>query len=145
MKGVQPPPSLANIFTEIKNDLKIEMDMKNGDLESWAHQGVLLLNTIMTVKKGAPMSKGWEFFTTHIIQYLNVKSRFIVFLLWGKSAQEKKKMIDCRKHLVLTASHPSPKSCDMGNNPFMGCKHFSKTNVALKKQGLSPINWDNNK
>lgn len=141
--GISAPPSLQNIFTELKNDLGVKTNSNN--LLSWSKQGVLLLNTVLTVRKGEILShgsKGWEYLTTRIIQHLNIKSKFVVFLLWGKQAQEKKKLIDTRKHLVLEASHPSPKSADNGYKPFFGCKHFSQTNAALKKRGISPVNWE---
>jgi uracil-DNA glycosylase len=142
-RGVDIPPSLQNIFEEVRRDTGARTE--TGDLTAWAKQGVLLLNTVLTVQKGLPNShekKGWEYFTTGVIQRLNHHNDFVVFLFWGRSAQEKIKLINSKKHLILTASHPSPKSANMGSKPFVGCKHFSQTNAALKKRGFKPINWD---
>ncbi len=144
-KGVTPPPSLQNIFKEIVEDVKISM-AQQGNLLSWAKQGILLLNATLTVRKAEPKShygKGWEIFTDHIIEKLVLKKDPIVFLLWGKSAQEKCERVFQRKnhpHLVCSAAHPSFYSA----SGFFGCKHFSKTNEFLKTVGKSPINWQIN-
>ncbi len=138
--GVQPPPSLQNIFKEIHDDLGLPIP-KHGHLEKWAKQGVLLLNAVLSVRAGLPQSHtdiGWEQFTDKIISELNSKRTGIVFLLWGSSAQKKGAVIDPTKHFILTAPHPSPLSAHRG---FMGCKHFSKTNEILKKQGKTQIDW----
>ena len=140
---VPPPPSLKNIYKELVGDVGIEMPT-TGCLLPWAKQGVLLLNAILTVRKGSPLShqgKGWEFFTDKVIEKLADREEPIVFLLWGKSAQEKALKILNNKqtpHAVLTAPHPSPYSA---NNGFFGCKHFSKANECLKKWGKEPIDW----
>ena len=134
------PPSLKNIFKEIKNDLNQEIP-ENGNLERWAVQGVLLLNATLTVKAGQPTShqnKGWEQFTDTIIQVIAEQKENVVFLLWGASAHKKAKMIDKNKHLILTAVHPSPLSAYRG---FLGCQHFSKANNYLEAQGFDKIEW----
>jgi uracil-DNA glycosylase len=139
-KGVRLPPSLQNIYKEIKDDLKVEMG-NNGDLSAWAKQGVLLLNATLTVRAASPAShqgKGWEQFTDAVIRLLSEKRKGIVFLLWGKPAQMKEKLIDTSKHFILKSVHPSPLSAYRG---FMGCRHFSYTNKILVDQGLVPINW----
>jgi uracil-DNA glycosylase len=142
--AVLPPPSLQNIFKELHDDLGIEIP-SHGCLTSWAEQGVMLLNATLTVRQGQPMShhgKGWEVFTDAVIASLNERKEPLVFMLWGKSAQEKcRHVIGIRhtRHLVLTTTHPSPFSARHG---FFGCRHFSKANEWLKKQGQSPINWD---
>ena len=140
--GVKPPPSLLNIFKEIESDLAVKSPKtKNGNLESWAKQGVLLLNAILTVRASQPASHrdlGWEKLTNAAIKALSDKREHIVFLLWGKFAQEKERLIDASKHLVLKAPHPSPYSANSG---FFGCKHFSKTNDYLFKTGQTPIEW----
>ena len=141
--GVKPPPSLVNIFKEIENDLAVKPPKTptNGNLESWAKQGVLLLNAILTVRANNPASHrnlGWEKLTDAAIKTLSDKRERIVFLLWGKFAQEKESLIDISKHLVLKAPHPSPFSANSG---FFGCKHFSKTNDYLIKTGQTPIAW----
>jgi uracil-DNA glycosylase len=136
-----PPPSLVNIFLELKGDLGINRP-SHGNLESWAHQGVLLLNAVLTVEEGKPGShanKGWERFTSKIIEELNARKEHLVFLLWGAYAQKKAECVDRTRHLVLTAPHPSPLSAHRG---FLGCKHFSKTNAYLEKYGLEPIHWE---
>lgn len=138
--GIKPPPSLVNIFNEIKADLGIPIP-KTGNLEPWARQGVLLLNASLTVRANQPGShqnKGWEQFTNATIEKLSAKRNGLVFLLWGKFAQAKEVLIDTSKHIVLKAAHPSPFSA---YNGFYGCKHFSKTNEILKKQGLTAIDW----
>ena len=138
--GVRVPPSLQNIYKEIKDDLSVEVS-ESGNLERWAKQGVLLLNATLTVRAGEAGSHqglGWEQFTDAVIQKISDEKEHVVFLLWGKYAQDKGKNIDTTKHLVLTAPHPSPFSAHTG---FLGCKHFSKTNEYLESNGLSEINW----
>ncbi len=133
------PPSLANIFKELENDLNIKNN--NGDLTSWATQGVLLLNSTLTVRKhmaGSHQKKGWETFTNEIISLISQKRENIVFFLWGKKAKEKISIIDDSKHLVLTSSHPSPLSSYRG---FFGCQHFSKCNKYLKTKNIKNIDW----
>lgn len=141
-RGIKIPPSLFNIYKEISNDIKNFSWPKHGDLNNWAKQGVLLLNTILTVEEGKPYSHkhlGWEKFTDKIIKLINDHCNQIVFLLWGKKAQEKKRMINKNKHKVFLAAHPSPFSAHLG---FFGCKHFSKTNDFLEKCNKKPINWN---
>jgi len=138
--GVKVPPSLQNIYKELQSDLGIPI-RATGDLSSWAKQGVLLLNATLTVLAGKPGSHqglGWETFTDAIIKKISDEKEHVVFLLWGKYAQEKGKIIDSEKHLVLTAPHPSPFSAYTG---FFGCKHFSKANEYLKKHRVKPIEW----
>jgi uracil-DNA glycosylase len=137
--GIKKPPSLINIFKELKSDLDCPIP-ETGNLEPWAKQGVLLLNTSLTVREGEPGShakKGWEQFTDKIIYIISNKKEGVIFLLWGNHAQEKEKLIDTTKHLVLKASHPSP----LARGAFFGCKHFSKTNSQLIQLGKKPINW----
>lgn len=139
--GIAPPPSLVNIYKEIQSDIGITMDKTKGDLTSWAQQGVLLLNAALTVRANEPFSHskiGWAQFTDVVIEKIAKQKQGIVFLLWGKFAQEKQVLIDETKHYLLKAAHPSPFSADKG---FFGCKHFSKTNELLLKQGKDPINW----
>ena len=139
--GIKPPPSLVNIFKEIQSDIGIAMPLQYGNLTRWAEQGVLLLNAALTVRANEPFSHakfGWADFTDGVIQKISDERTGIVFLLWGKFAQEKQILIDETKHFVLKAAHPSPFSADKG---FFGCKHFSKTNDILVKQGLAPIDW----
>lgn len=138
--GVKTPPSLVNIYKELKNDLGIE-PVSHGNLVTWAKQGVLLLNTVLTVREGQAYShrgKGWEQLTDAIIEKLNEREKPIVFILWGKPAQEKMKMIDKSRHIIITAPHPSPLSAHRG---FFGSKPFSKTNDALLALGETPIDW----
>jgi len=138
--GVKKPPSLKNIFKELAEDLQIPIP-ETGNLTSWAKQGVLLLNATLTVrskKAGSHQKKGWEKFTDAIIQKISTEKEGVIFLLWGRFAQDKIKLIDKNKHQILTAPHPSPFSAYSG---FFGCKHFSKTNAILKEQGLIEINW----
>lgn len=138
--GVTKPPSLVNIFKESKNDLGIEMPL-SGNLEKWAQQGVLLLNASLTVREKEPGSHaqiGWLQFTDHVIKKISDEKEGIIFLLWGKFAQEKQSLIDETKHFVLKAAHPSPYSA---NNGFFGCRHFSKTNELLMKQLIAPVDW----
>ena len=137
---IPQPPSLQNIFKEIQNDLGIPIP-RSGNLEPWAKQGILLLNAILTVRANQPGSHqkmGWENFTDAVIKNLSDKKKGLVFLLWGKFAQSKDILIDSSKHHILKAPHPSPFSVHSG---FFGCKHFSKTNELLKKEGVSEIDW----
>lgn len=137
--GIKPPPSLANIFKELNTDLGIPIP-KKGNLEKWADQGVLLLNATLTVQANNPGShqkKGWEQFTDAVIKTISEKKKGVVFLLWGNFAKKKAELIDTKKHFVLTAAHPSP----LAGGAFFGCRHFSKTNELLKKQGMTPIDW----
>ena len=139
--GINPPPSLVNIFKEIESDLGVKISKINGNLENWAKQGVLLLNAILTVRANSPASHralGWERLTNAAIKTLSDKKEHIVFILWGKFAQEKESLIDSSRHLILKAPHPSPFSANSG---FFGCKHFSKTNDYLLKKGQTPIEW----
>ena len=138
--GVKQPPSLVNIFKELHSDLGVKIP-KSGNLESWAKQGVLLLNATLTVRAnqaGSHQNKGWETFTDNAIQKLASKTDNVVFMLWGKFAQSKENLIDEKKHLVLKAPHPSPFSAHSG---FFGSKHFSKANDYLVAKGKSPIDW----
>ncbi len=138
--GVKMPPSLVNIFKEIQSDLGLPFPI-TGNLERWADQGVLLLNAILTVRANEPGShqgKGWETFTDCVIQHISKEKEGVIFLLWGRYAQAKEKMIDAGKHHILKAPHPSPFSVHTG---FYGCKHFSKANELLKAQGKKEIDW----
>jgi len=135
-----PPPSLVNIFLELEQEFGFKRPA-NGSLESWAHQGVLLLNAVLTVEEGkaaSHASKGWERFTDRVIRELNDRREHIVFLLWGAYAQKKGAFIDRQRHLVLEAPHPSPLSAYRG---FLGCGHFAKGNHYLKEHGIAEINW----
>ena len=139
-EGIKTPPSLVNIFKEIESDLKINNHGK-GDLTKWAKQGVLLLNATLTVRENTPGShqnKGWEQFTDQIISIISEERKDLVFLLWGKFAQNKTKLIDKNKHHILMSSHPSPLSSYRG---FLGCKHFSECNNILKRENKTEINW----
>lgn len=139
-EGVPPPPSLQNIFLELKSDLGIQKPA-SGCLESWATQGVLLLNAILSVEAGLPGSHsklGWEQFTDAVIKSVNEYCTGVVFLLWGSFAQKKAELVDASKHFILKAPHPSPLSAHRG---FLGCKHFSQANALLKRQGKTEINW----
>lgn len=139
--GKAVPPSLRNIYKELHADVPGFKIPLHGHLIQWAHQGVLLLNTTLTVREhqaGSHQKKGWEFFTDAVIRVLSTEKTGLVFLLWGRSAQGKSALIDARKHLVLTAAHPSPLSAHLG---FLGCRHFTKTNAYLRSQGLEPIQW----
>jgi uracil-DNA glycosylase len=139
-EGVSQPPSLKNIFKELNSDLGIEIP-KSGNLERWAQQGVLLLNSVLTVendKAASHQKQGWEQFTDKIIETVNQECEHVVFILWGAYAQKKAFYVDRKKHLVLESVHPSPLSSHRG---FFGSKPFSKTNAWLKKQGLTPIKW----
>ena len=134
------PPSLNNIFKEISVDLSCKI-RKNSDLLDWSRQGVLLLNSVLTVEDGLPGShskKGWEKFTDKVLSIINNRKTNVVFILWGKKAQEKGKFLDHKKHLILESAHPSPFSA---YNGFFGSKPFSKTNEYLKKNNAQPINW----
>ena len=139
-KGITTPPSLINIFKELKNDVGVAIP-NHGNLTHWAEQGVMLLNASLTVRANEPMSHagiGWAEFTNAVIQKISALKEHVVFLLWGKFAQEKISLIDETKHLVLKAAHPSPFSADKG---FFGCKHFSKANTWLMSKGIDPIDW----
>ena len=139
--GIPPPPSLVNIYKELLKDTGMPIP-KTGNLTKWAEQGVLLLNAVLTVRANEPASHakiGWMDFTDAVIRKISDEKKGVVFLLWGKFAQEKQVLVDETKHYVLKASHPSPFSADKG---FFGCKHFSRANELLGMQGLNPINWD---
>ena len=139
--SVEIPPSLNNIYTELERDLHIPK-AQHGCLSSWARQGVLLLNSVLTVearRPGSHQNKGWELFTDQVIRKLNEDRKDLVFLLWGGYAFRKGSFIDTEKHLVLKAPHPSPLSAARG---FFGCSHFSKTNNWLKQKGMTPIHWE---
>ncbi|MBX3241474.1 MAG: uracil-DNA glycosylase [Chitinophagaceae bacterium] len=139
--GIPPPPSLVNIYKEIQKDIGITMTLNKGDLTPWAKQGVLLLNAVLTVRANEPASHsqiGWMQFTNAVIEKIDKEKEGIVFLLWGKFAQEKQALINATRHHVLKAAHPSPFSADKG---FFGCRHFSRTNELLLQQGKDPIDW----
>jgi uracil-DNA glycosylase len=139
--GTRLPPSLKNIYKEISTDLGLEFG-NNGCLESWARQGVFLLNSVLTVESGKPASHakiGWETFTDEVIRKISEHKNGVIFLLWGNFARSKKSLIDTKKHTVLESPHPSPFSAYSG---FFGSKHFSKANEKLKMQGLNTINWE---
>lgn len=138
-RGIKTPPSLKNIYKEMKSDLGLD-PIEHGFLEPWAHQGVLMLNAVLTVEKGKPAShrkKGWEEFTDFVVQYLNAENENLVFILWGNDAKKKGEHIDRKKHLVLESAHPSPFSV----KKFLGCKHFSKTNEYLESKNIKSIEW----
>lgn len=138
--GVPPPPSLINIFKELHDDVGVPIP-RTGNLTPWARQGLMLLNASLTVRRGEPMSHskiGWHHFTDAVIGKISELKENVVFLLWGRFAQEKIALIDTRKHHVLTAAHPSPLAA---KNGFFGCRHFSKTNEFLAKKGIDPIDW----
>lgn len=138
-KGVKPPPSLQNIFKELHNDLGLPIP-PHGELTDWARQGVLLLNTTLTVREGQPMShkgQGWETLTDAIIRRLNERQQPTAFMLWGGHAGSKAALITAPQHRVFRAAHPSPLSC----RGFFGCKHFSAVNMFLAQNGLEPIDW----
>ena len=144
LPGTPLPPSLKNILKELEQDIGLKTANQIGDLTNWAKQGILLLNASLTVRAGEPNSHapfGWMKFTDAIISLLSQKKQNIVFLLWGKFAQEKSGLIDERKHKVLKAAHPSPFSADKG---FFGCRHFSKVNQILIQTGQDPIDWSLN-
>lgn len=139
-KGVAIPPSLRNIYKELHDDVGFVIP-QHGELTTWAKQGVLLLNTVLTVREGCPNShkgKGWEIFTDRVISELNNKQTPVVFLLWGANAEQKGRLITNPIHKKLITVHPSPLSASRG---FIGCRHFSKTNGLLAEAGLAPINW----
>ncbi|AKH62287.1 MULTISPECIES: uracil-DNA glycosylase [Photorhabdus] len=139
--GIPAPPSLVNMYKELVSDIPGFQCPNHGCLISWAKQGVLLLNTVLTVERGNAHSHanlGWETFTDKVIAAINEHRSGVVFLLWGSHAQKKGNFIDANKHHVLKAPHPSPLSAHRG---FFGCKHFSKVNELLEKQGMAPINW----
>ena len=140
-KGIKPPPSLLNIYKEIESDIGVKMPRNHGNLESWARQGVLLLNASLTVRADQPNSHagiGWHHLTDRAIKILSEKKQHLAFVLWGNFAKQKMDLIDSTKHLILTAHHPSPFSANKG---FLGSKHFSKINEYLTQHGISPINW----
>ncbi len=139
--GVTPPPSLKNIYKELESDLGISKDPQNGNLSSWAEQGVLLLNAVLSVEKNKPTShakKGWEKFTDEVIKHISEKKEHCVFILWGNYAKSKAALIDTHKHLILTSPHPSPFSAHSG---FFGSRPFSQTNGYLKKYQKKEIRW----
>lgn len=139
-KGVRTPPSLVNIYKELNNSLGIPVP-KHGDLTSWAQQGVLLLNAMLTVEEHNASSHskiGWQQFTDAVISAISAQKKGVVFLLWGNFARSKKVLIDANKHLILESAHPSP----LAGNAFQGCGHFVKTNEWLQQQGLTPIEWN---
>ena len=139
-KGVPPPPSLINIFKELHEDVGVPIP-KHGHLEKWAKQGVLLLNASLTVRAAEPMSHsklGWEKFTNTVIEKVSELKENVVFVLWGKFAQEKQALIDTKKHYIIKSAHPSPLSA---KNGFLGSKPFSKINTYLMKHGIDPIDW----
>ncbi len=139
-EGVSSPPSLVNIFKEIHSDTGMPIPV-SGDLTKWAMQGVMLLNSYLTVRAREPLSHakiGWTNFTDSVIRRISEEKKHIVFMLWGKFAQDKQVLIDSSKHLVLKAAHPSPYSADKG---FFGCRHFSKANEYLVSNGIDPIDW----
>lgn len=138
--GIKPPPSLVNIFKELQSDLEIPIPA-HGNLESWADQGVLLLNATLTVRAkeaGSHQNRGWESFTNAVIEKISREKSNVVFLLWGRYAQAKETLVDADKHLVLKAAHPSPFSA---YNGYFGCKHFSLANNYLEQKGIEPVNW----
>lgn len=140
-KGERPPPSLKNIYKELHSDIGMAVPA-NGNLESWAEQGVFLLNSVLTVSAGQAAShqkQGWETFTDKVIHYINEHCGHVVFMLWGAYAQKKAAFVDTQKHLVLNAPHPSPLSAHRG---FLGCRHFSQANQWLEERGRAPIRWD---
>lgn len=140
-KGVAPPPSLVNIFKEIKSDLGIDNMGKHGELTEWAKNGVLLLNSVLTVRANQARSHrnlGWEEFTDNVIRLINLREKPVVFMLWGADAKAKEKLITNPNQLILKAAHPSPLSAFNG---FFGCRHFSKANEFLKSKGIEEIDW----
>jgi uracil-DNA glycosylase len=139
-RGVAAPPSLVNVFTELESDLAIERPA-HGNLEDWARQGVLLLNTCLTVRAGQAAShhgKGWETFTDQVIRAVDAKPHPVVFILWGAAARRKKALLDLSRHVIIESAHPSPLSAHQG---FLGSRPFSRTNDALRAAGLAPIDW----
>lgn len=139
-KGMDKPPSLVNMFKELKEELGVPIN-ESGDLTGWANQGVLLLNSVLTVRAHQANShkgKGWEFFTDAIIKKISDLKEHVVFLLWGANARSKKPLIDQSKHLILECAHPSPLSA---YNGFFGCGHYKKTNEYLSSHGITPVDW----
>ncbi|MFN6119138.1 MAG: uracil-DNA glycosylase [Actinomycetes bacterium] len=139
-RGVAPPPSLQNVFRELHDDLGVDPP-GHGNLEAWTMQGVLLLNTCLTVRSGAAGShhgKGWETFTDEVLRVVNAKTERVVFLLWGAPARRKAALVDTSRHVVVQSAHPSPLSAHQG---FFGSRPFSRTNAALEEAGLAPIDW----
>lgn len=139
--GIKPPPSLVNIFKELETSIPGFTRTVSGELTNWATQGVFLLNTCLSVREhqaGSHFNKGWEIFTDKVIEIINEKKSGVVFMLWGAPARKKVSMIDRSRHLILEAPHPSPLSAHRG---FLGCKHFSKANMYLKKQNMQEIDW----
>ncbi|MBS4236197.1 uracil-DNA glycosylase [Campylobacter vulpis] len=139
-KGVPIPPSLRNIFKELNADLGVKIP-QNGDLSAWARQGILLLNAIFSVEENKPLSHslwGWQEFSDNVIKKLSLEKEGLIFILWGKFAQNKKDLIDTKKHFILEAAHPSP----LARQGFLGCRHFSKSNALLETIGKEPIKWD---
>ena len=139
-EGARIPPSLQNIFKELSRDVAKPTPL-HGDLSAWARQGVLLLNTVLTVEDGKPnshASRGWEEFTDRIIEAVNTTCKHVVFLLWGSHAQKKAASLNVERHLILKSPHPSPLSAHRG---FLGCRHFSKANAFLSEHGVLPVNW----
>ena len=142
-KGVSTPPFLQNIYKELAEDIGMKIP-KSGNLEGWARQGVLLLNTVLSVRAGQPQSHralGWEHLTDEIIRQINLREKPVVFFLWGRPARNKKQQINHPVHLILEAPHPSPLSAHGG---FFGCRHFSKANAFLRENGMDPIRWEEN-
>ncbi|MCW8832320.1 MAG: uracil-DNA glycosylase, partial [Colwellia sp.] len=140
-QGIKVPPSLVNIYKELSTDIDAFVTPNHGNLTTWAQQGVLLLNTVLTVQQGQAHSHakwGWETFTDKVIEQINLHNKGCVFILWGAHAQKKGRNIDGNKHLILTGPHPSPLSAYRG---FFGCKHFSKANLWLENHGKSTIDW----
>ncbi|GGW97046.1 uracil-DNA glycosylase [Alteromonas halophila] len=143
LPGVKPPPSLNNIYKELAADIEGFSRPEHGDLTTWAEQGVLLLNTVLTVEQGKAHSHakwGWETFTDAVIEAVNQHTQNVVFLLWGSHAQKKGRVVDTHRHQVLKAPHPSPLSAHRG---FLGCRHFSQANAFLSEHGRTPIRWQN--
>lgn len=139
--GIKPPPSLVNIYKEVRADIGIDMSYTNGNLEKWAQQGVLLLNATLTVRAsqaGSHHKIGWEQFTDEVICKISENTDGVIFMLWGKFAQKKAELVDATKHHILKAAHPSPFSVYKG---FMGCKHFSQANTILRSENKSEIDW----
>ena len=139
-KGIEPPPSLKNMYKELNSDIGMEIP-NHGELIKWAKEGVLLLNTVLTVRSGEANSHkgmGWEIFTDRVIGLLNEREKPVVFILWGANARRKKELITNSQHKILETAHPSPLSA---YNGFFGCRHFSKTNEILREMGVTPIDW----
>lgn len=138
--GIKPPPSLVNIYKEIESETGVKKDLTDGCLEKWCSQGVFLLNSVLTVRASEPASHsniGWQHFTDEVIRRISERKNGVVFMLWGNFARSKKNLIDCSRHLVLEAAHPSP----LARGAFFGCGHFSKCNSYLTSIGKKPIEW----